>query len=403
MVEQYKRDFPILSEKVHNKPLVYLDNAASAQKPRMVIEAMQRFYEKDYANIHRGVHELSVRATNKYENVRDNVRQFINAKYTDEIVFVRGATEAINLIDQSWGKTFLKAGDEIVITALEHHANIVPWQMLRQQLGIVLKVIPVTALGEVHISDVENAINTRTKLISIAHVSNVLGTILPVKDIISLAHSKNIITLIDGCQAICHMPVDVQDIDADFYVFSGHKLYGPTGIGVLYGKRSILSSMPPYQGGGDMISSVTFDETTYKEPPHRFEAGTPAIAEAIGLGAALDYLRTIGLTRIARHEANLLDYATKKLTNINSVKIVGLSEKKSGIISFVMEGIHPHDLGTILDRQGVAIRAGHHCAQPLMDHLGLTATARVSFGLYNSLQDIDSLGDALLKAREIFS
>ena len=322
-VEQYRKDFPILSQQIHGRPLVYLDNAASTQKPRAVIEAMQRFEENDYANIHRGVHELSMRATDKYEAARETVRRFISAEHADEIVFVRGGTEAINLVAASWGRTNLKKGDEVVVTMLEHHSNIVPWQMLREQTGIVLKVVPITPEGNVRIEDVKKILSPRTKLVAIAHVSNTLGTILPVEEITKLAHAQGALVLIDGCQAVARMPVDVCAIDADFYAFSGHKLYGPTGIGVLYGKRALLEKMPPYQGGGGMISSVTFEETTYREPPFRFEAGTPAITEAIGLAAAIDYLSTIGLARIARHEDELLNYATEKLRAINSLKNFG--------------------------------------------------------------------------------
>jgi len=402
-VEQYRKDFPILSQDAYGHPLIYLDTGASAQKPRMVIEAMTRFMENDYANIHRGVYQLSQKATDRYEAVRTTVRRFINAEYDDEIVFTHGATEAVNLVAQTWGRTFLKAGDEIVLTTLEHHANIVPWQMLRDQLGITLRIIPVTPEGEIRLEDVKAALSPRTKLVAFAHVSNVLGTILPVAEIVKLAHGVGALTLVDGCQSICHMPVDVRDLNADFYVFSGHKLYGPTGIGVLYGKRELLAQMPPYQGGGDMIASVTFAETTYKEPPHRFEAGTPPITEVIGLGAAIEYVSTIGMARIARHEEDILTYATEKLSAINSLRIIGTAPNKSGIVSFIMQDAHPHDIGTILDRQGVAIRAGHHCAQPLMDHLGIGATARASFGLYTTHDDIDALVKALEKVREIFA
>ena len=402
-VEQYRKDFPALLQQVHNHPLAYLDTGASAQKPRMVIEAMSRFMESDYANIHRGVHDLSQRATDTYEAVRGTVRRFINAEYDDEIVFTRGATESINLVAQSWGRKFLKAGDEIVITALEHHANIVPWQMLREQLGIVLRVVLVTPEGEVRLEDIKSALSSRTKLLAFAHVSNVLGTVLPVAEIVALAHATGALALIDGCQAVGHMPVDMRELGADFYVFSGHKLYGPTGVGVLYGKREILTSMPPWQGGGDMIASVTFAETTYKEPPHRFEAGTPPITEVIGLGAAIEYVSTIGMSRIARHENEILAYATEKLSRIKDLRIIGTSAKKAGILSFVMDDAHPHDIGTILDRHGVAIRAGHHCAQPLMEHLGLGSTARASFGLYTTREDIDALMLALEKVREIFA
>lgn len=402
-VAQYRKDFPILDQDVHGHPLVYFDSAASAQKPKQVIEAMTRFMEHDYANIHRGVHELSVRATDMVEASRERVRRFINAERTEEIVFVRNATEAINLVAASWGRKFLKQGDEIIITALEHHSNIVPWQLLREQIGIVLRVVPVTKEGEVRLEDVKAAISKHTKLVAIAHVSNALGTILPIAEIIALAHQHGALVLIDGCQAVQHMHVDVRALDADFYVFSGHKLYGPSGIGVLYGKYALLEKMPPYQGGGEMIASVSFDKTTYKDPPHRFEAGTPAITETIGLAAAIDYVSTIGLNRIAKHENELLVYATQKLQTINSLKIIGNTPNKAGVISFVMEGTHPHDIGTILDRQGIAIRAGHHCAQPLMEHLGLVATARVSFGLYNTKEEIDALVKALGKVREIFA
>lgn len=400
---QYKKDFPALAQDVHGHPLVYLDSGASAQKPRMVIESMQRFVENDYANIHRGVHELSVRATDKYEAVRSTVRRFINAEFDDEIVFTKGATESINLVAQSWGRANLQAGDEVVLTTLEHHSNIVPWQMLAKERGIVLRVVPITNDGDVRLEDVKKALTARTKLVAAAHVSNALGTLLPVKQIAAMAHNQKALVLIDGCQAVSHMPVDVRDLDADFYAFSGHKLYGPTGIGVLYGKRDILGAMPPWQGGGDMIASVSFNETTYKEPPHRFEAGTPPIVEVIGLGAAIDYVSTIGLSRIAKHEHDLLAYATQKLSAINSVKIIGTAPNKSAIISFTMASAHPHDIGTILDRQGIAIRAGHHCAQPLMEHLGLAATARASFGLYNTKEDVDALVKAIEKVREIFA
>jgi cysteine desulfurase/selenocysteine lyase len=402
--EQYRKDFPILGEMIHGNPLVYLDNAASTQKPRMVTQSMQRFMERDYANIHRGVHELSQRATNKYEAARETVRRFLNAKRAEEIVFVRNGTEAINLVAATWGRKFLKEGDEVVITTLEHHSNIVPWQMLRDEKGIKLRVIPVTDSGDVRIEDVKAAITPRTKLIAVAHVSNVLGTVLPVAEIIKLAHTAGALVLVDGCQAVARIPVDVQAMDADFYVFSGHKLYGPTGIGVLYGKYELLEKMPPYQGGGGMISSVTFDETTYREPPFRFEAGTPAIVETVGLASAIDYVSTIGLERIGRHEDALLAYATEKLRALNSIKIIGEAKSgRAGVLSFVMQGAHPHDIGTILDRHGIAIRAGHHCAQPLMERFGVPATARVSFGLYNTMAEVDALAAALVKVREIFA
>jgi cysteine desulfurase/selenocysteine lyase len=400
--ERARKDFPILAQSIHGHPLAYLDTGASAQKPRQVIEAMTRFMENDYANIHRGVHELSQRATNAYEAVRPRVQRFINAEFEDEIVFTHGATEAANLVAQTWGRKLLKAGDEIVLTALEHHANIVPWQMLREQKGISLRVVPVTPQGEVRIEDIKAALSQKTKMVAFAHVSNVLGTILPAKEIIALAHEAGALAVIDGAQSISHMPIDVRDLDADFFFFSGHKLYGPTGIGVLYGKRDILKLMPPYQGGGDMIASVSFAGTTYKAPPYRFEAGTPPIVEVIGLGAAIDYVSALGMQNIADYENEILAYATERLSEIKGLRIIGTAANKSGIISFVMDQAHPHDIGTILDRQGVAIRAGHHCAQPLMEHLGLVATARASFGLYTTRGDIDALVGAVEKVKEIF-
>jgi cysteine desulfurase/selenocysteine lyase len=401
-VEFIRKDFPALGQRIHGHPLAYLDTGASAQKPRAVINAMTRFMENDYSNIHRGVHELSQRATNQYEAVRPLIQRFINAEHEDEIVFTHGATESANLVAQTWGRKFLKEGDEIVLTALEHHANIVPWQILREQTGVVLRVVPVTPEGEVRLEDVKAALSPKTKLVAFAHVSNVLGTILPAKEIVALAHSVGALALIDGAQSISHMPVDVRELNADFFFFSGHKIYGPTGVGVLYGKRDILASMPPYQGGGDMIASVTFEETTFKDPPHRFEAGTPPITEVIGLGAAITYVSALGMQNIADHENDILAYATGKLLSLKGLRIVGMAAKKSGIVSFIMDAAHPHDIGTILDRNGVAIRAGHHCAQPLMEHLGLVATARASFGLYTNRADIDALTDAVKKVQEIF-
>lgn len=395
-------DFPILDQKVNGHRLVYLDSGASAQKPKVVIEAMSRFYETDYANIHRGVHALSQRATERYDAGRRTVQKFINAKHEDEIVFARGATEAINLVATSWGRTFLKQGDEIILTRLEHHANIVPWQMLREQIGIVIKVVPIKEDGSVALEDFRALLSPRTKLVGVAHVSNAFGTILPVAEIIAEAHKAGALVLVDGCQAVSHKVVDVQALDADFYVFSGHKLYGPSGIGVLYGKRDILKTMPPYQGGGDMIASVSFEETIYQEPPMRFEAGTPAIAEVIGLDAAIKYVTEIGLDRIATHENELLAYAAPLLADIEGVKLVGTARDKAAILSFVMDCAHPHDIGTILDDQGVAIRAGHHCAQPALEALGYGATARASIGLYNTQDDMDALVAAVRKVREIF-
>jgi cysteine desulfurase / selenocysteine lyase len=401
-VQRVRKDFPVLSQRVHGKPLVYFDNGASAQKPRAVLEAMQHFYEHDYANIHRGVHELSQRATTAYEAVRGKVRGFINAAHDEEIVFTRGATEAINLVAATWGQKFLKEGDEVVLTQLEHHANIVPWQLLKEQIGIALRVVPITPEGEVRLSDVQAVFSPRTKLVSVAHVSNALGTILPVEDIVKLAHERGAPVLVDGCQAVSHMPVDVQALGADFYAFSGHKLYGPTGIGVLFGRREILETMPPYQGGGDMIESVTFEETTFREPPYRFEAGTPPIAEVIGLGAAIDYVGGIGMENIARYEAELLVYATEKLRGVNSLRLIGTAPRKAAILSFVLDNVHPHDVGTVLDNEGIAVRAGHHCAQPVMDALGLTATTRASLAMYNTREEIDALVSAIKKVQEIF-
>jgi cysteine desulfurase/selenocysteine lyase len=402
-VEEYRSHFPILSEMIHGRPLVYLDNAASTQKPRMVGDAMQRLMDHDYANIHRGVHELSVRSTNKVEAARETVRRFINAERVEEIIFTRGGTESVNLVAATWGRKFLKAGDEIILTILEHHSNIVPWQMLRDEIGIVLRVVPMTEDGDIRIEDVQEAITSRTKLVAITHVSNTLGTVLPIADIIQIAHKVGAKVLIDGCQAVARMPVDVHTLDVDFYLFSAHKLYGPTGIGVLYGKYALLESMPPYQGGGGMIASVTFDKTTYREPPYRFEAGTPAITEAVGLAAAIDYVSTIGLNRIARHEDALMGMAIDQLRRINSLTIIGNPKHRAGVLSFAMKAAHPHDIGTILDRHGVAIRAGHHCAQPLMEHLGVPATARVSFGLYNTAAEVNSLARAVADVQRIFS
>jgi cysteine desulfurase/selenocysteine lyase len=398
---KYRRVFPILDQSVHGTPLAYLDSAASAQKPRQVIEAMTRFYERDYANIHRGVHELSQRATKVFEGARSTVKRFINAKKADEIVFTRGATEGLNLLAHGLGKAFLKQGDEVIITELEHHANIVPWQMLAQDKGIVLKVVPVTVDHEVLASDVEKLITQRTKVISVAHISNALGTVLPVQEIIALAKAKNILTIIDGCQGICHMAVDVQALGCDFYVFSGHKLFGPSGIGVLYGRYELLDQLPPYQTGGDMIETVSFEGTTFKAPPGRFEAGTPAIAEAIGLAAAIDYISAIGMDRIAAYEKELVNYAEEQLKHINRLTFYG-SRQRSSILSFNMEGVHPHDAGSIMDRCGVAVRTGHHCAEPIMHKLGISGTIRASFAFYNTKADADALVESLKKTREIF-
>nr|WP_280637658.1 cysteine desulfurase [Methylomonas koyamae] len=401
-IEQIRADFPILGEKIRNKPLVYLDNAASCQKPQAVIDAIVHTYSHEYANIHRGVHTLSVKATDKFEAAREKVRAFINANSDKEIIFVRGATEAINLVAQSYGKSQLKAGDEIVISAMEHHANIVPWQMLCQQIGAVLKVAPINQQGELLFDEFEKLLNANTKLVAITHMSNALGSINPVDKIIAAAHAKNIPVLLDGAQAIPHMAVDVQALDCDFYVFSGHKLYGPSGTGVLYGKQALLEAMPPYQGGGDMIRQVTFEKTTYAGLPHKFEAGTPAIAEIIGLGAAIDYVSAISMDKIAAYEAELLDYATEQAREIKGLNIIGQAEHKGGILSFTLDHIHPHDIGTMLDSLGIAVRAGHHCAMPVMDFYGVPATARASFAMYNTRQEIDVLLQGIKSLIEVF-
>lgn len=401
-LESYRADFPVLGQVIHGRRLAYLDSAASTQKPRAAIDAMTRFQERDYANIHRGVHELSVRATQAYENARKTTQAFLNAAHSDEIVFTHGGTEAINLVAQSWGRKNLKAGDEIVLTELEHHSNIVPWQMLREETGAVLRIVPVTDSGEVRIEDVRAALSQRAKLVAVAHISNVLGTVLPLAEIIQAAHEFGAVVAVDGCQAVARIPVDVRVLDADFYAFSGHKIYGPTGIGVLYGKKALLDSMPPYQGGGGMIQSVTFEETTYAPPPGRFEAGTPPITEAVGLAAALDYVSAVGVENIGHHEDFLLRHAEDALRRIDGLAIIGQAPRKAGVLSFVMKQAHPHDIGTILDRHGVAIRAGHHCAQPLMERYNLTATARASFGIYNDLQDVQALSEAVRDVKRIF-
>lgn len=401
-MEKYRKDFPVLQIKVHGKPLVYLDNAATTQKPQAVIDAIHRYYSTENANIHRGIYYLSEQATDAYEVARAKVRKFINAVFPQEIVFVRGATEGINLVAQSYGRAFIKEGDEIVISTMEHHSNIVPWQILCGQVGAKLRVIPMNDKGELVPGEFEKLINRRTKLVSLAHVSNALGTINPVKKMIKTAHERNIPVLVDGAQAVPHLKVDVQDLNCDFYVFSGHKMFGPTGIGALYGRRDWLERMPPYQGGGDMISSVTFEKTTYNKIPYKFEAGTPHIAGVIGLGAAIDYLSKIGMERIARYEDELLRYGAKTLSAVPGLRFIGTAKEKASILSFVLEGIHPHDIGTILDRQGVAIRAGHHCAMPVMDRFGVPATARASLAFYNTRQEVGVLAKALREVLEVF-
>ena len=401
-VQKIREDFPILKEKIRNKALVYLDNAATCQKPQAVIDSIVQVYSHDYANVHRGVHTLSVRSTDKFEGARLKVKDFINASSEKEIIFVKGATEAINLVAQTYGKANIKAGDEIIITGMEHHSNIVPWQMLCEQTGAILKVAPINLLGELIFEEFEKLINDKTKLISVVHMSNALGTINPVKKIIAVAHKKGIPVLLDGAQAIPHMTVDMQDLDCDFYVFSGHKLYAPTGVGVLYGKQALLEAMPPYQGGGDMIRKVTFEETEYNVLPYKFEAGTPNIADVIALGAAIDYLSKIGMENIAAYEAELLDYATTKAKQIKGLRIIGEAEHKGAILSFVLDKIHPHDIGTMLDSLGIAIRAGHHCAMPVMDFYKVPATARASFAMYNTKEEIDVLMKGIESLIEVF-
>lgn len=401
-VERIRRDFPILHQEVRGHPLVYLDNAATTQKPSPVIDAVKAYYERDNANIHRGVHTLSERATRAYEDARVKVQHFVNAADPGEIVFVRGATEAINLVAHSYGRTHIGAGDEIILTQMEHHSNIVPWQLLCEQTGARLKVVPVNDAGELLLEEFEKLLGPRTKLVAVSHMSNALGTINPVERIIAMAHAFHVPVLLDGAQAVSHLEVDVQRLDCDFYAFSGHKVYGPTGIGVLYAKRDLLDAMPPYQGGGDMISRVTFDETAYSKVPQKFEAGTPNIAGAVGLGAALDYVGGVGLARIQAYEQKVLAYACDAVGQAPGVRLVGTAGRRASVLSFVIEGVHPHDIGTILDSEGVAIRAGHHCAMPLMDRFGVPATARASFGIYNTCDEVDTLVKAMHKIKEIF-
>ena len=401
-VKKIREDFPILSRSMRGKPLVFLDSAASAQKPQAVLDAIADFYSNHYANIHRGLYELSETATHLHEQARAKVQALLGAAQRREIVFTRNATEAINLVAQSFARHRLGAGDEILITCMEHHANIVPWQLICEEKGARLRVAPISDAGELLEDELETLIGPRTRLVAVAHVSNVLGTVNPVRRIIEVAHDRGVPVLVDGAQAVPRLAVDVQELGCDFYVFSGHKLYGPTGIAVLYAQADLLEAMPPYQGGGEMISSVSFEKTTYNEIPYKFEAGTPDIAGAIGLAAAIDYVEAIGLDRIAAHEHALLGYGTKLLSAIPEVRLIGTAREKTGVLSFVVEGIHPHDVGTILDGEGIAIRAGHHCAQPLMDRLGLPATARASLGLYNDQSDLDRLAEGIRKVIEVF-
>ncbi len=400
-IAKWRQDFPILSTEVNGKPLVYLDNGATTQKPKTVIDAERAYYEEYNANVHRGVHTLSQRATDAYEGAREKVRKFINAPSSDEIIFVRGTTEAINLVAHAFGRSQIGRGDEIIVSTMEHHSNIVPWQMLCQETGAILRVVPINDAGEFLFDEFEKLIGPRTKLVGIVHVSNALGSVNPIKRIVDLAHSKNIPVLVDGAQAVAHLKVDVRALDCDFYAFSGHKIFAPTGTGVLYGKRAILERMPPYQGGGDMIRSVSFSKTEYNVIPYKFEAGTPNIAGGICLGVALDYVTSIGMDEIASHEHELLEYATNAIKKIPGVRLIGTAKEKGGILSFIIDGIHPHDIGTILDHQGVAIRAGHHCAMPVMERFCVAATARASFAFYNSFADIDTLIDGIHKVKEI--
>ena len=401
--ESLKSDFPTLKQKINGNDLVYLDNAATTQKPEKVIKALESYYRSINSNIHRGVHTLSIRATKAYEEARSKVAAFINAEHREEIIFVRGATEAINLVASSYVRPILKEDDQIIISQMEHHANIVPWQIICEQKKAELKIIPMNVKGELLIEEIEGMISEKTKFISINHVSNSLGTVNRIEDVIKIAHGNNLRIMIDGAQAVQHLSVDLMKLNADFYCFSGHKVYAPTGIGVLYGKKELLEKMPPYQGGGDMIKSVTFEKTIYNDIPNRFEAGTPNIAGAIGLGVAIDYLVSIGIENIAKHEKELLDYATQEIRKIEGVRIIGNAVEKASVLSFVIEEIHPHDIGTILDKQGVAIRTGHHCTQPTMDFYGIPATARASFAIYNSRKDVDALINAVKKTIEVFT
>ena len=402
-VEKVRKDFPVLAQEVNGKPLRYLDNAASSQVPNLVIERGAEYLKKEHSNIHRGVHYLSQHATTAYEAAREKVKRFINAPSANECIFVRGCTEGVNLVAYSYGRKFVGEGDEIIISYLEHHANIIPWQVLAEEKGAVLRVIPMNERGELVIEEYENMLNERTKIVAISHVSNALGTVVPVKEMIQTAHKFGVPVLVDGAQAVPHFPVDVQDLDADFYTFSGHKMFAPTGSGILFGKKEYLDKMPPYQTGGSMIRTVSFDKTTYAPIPAKFEAGTPAIAANIGLGAAIDYLNSIDFEAAAAYEHELLEYATEKLSAIEGVRIIGTAKEKASVLSFTIENVHPHDIGTILDQNGIAIRAGHHCAQPVMQFFDVPATARASFAFYNTREEVDALADAVQKVIEVFA
>ena len=402
-VEKVRKDFPVLSQTVNGKPLRYLDNAASSQVPNLVIERGAEYLKKEHSNIHRGVHYLSQHATTAYEAAREKVKRFINAPSAAECIFVRGCTEGVNLVAYSYGRKFVNEGDEIIISYLEHHANIIPWQVLADEKGAILRVIPMNERGELIIEEYENMLNARTKIVAISHVSNALGTVVPVKEMIQTAHKFGVPVFVDGAQAVPHFPVDVQDLDADFYTFSGHKMFAPTGSGILFGKKEFLDKMPPYQTGGSMIRTVSFEKTTYAPIPAKFEAGTPAIAAGIGLGAAIDYLNSIDFEAAARYEHELLEYATEKLSKIEGVKIIGTAKEKASVLSFTIENVHPHDIGTILDQNGIAIRAGHHCAQPVMQFFDVPATARASFAFYNTREEVDVLAEAVQKVIEVFA
>jgi cysteine desulfurase / selenocysteine lyase len=401
-VARVRQDFPILSEKVHGKPLVYFDNGATSQKPLCVIEAIDHYYRAENSNIHRGVHQLSERATAAYEAARSKLRSFINARSDQEIIFVRGTTEAINLVAQSYGRAFLKSGDEIIVSAMEHHSNIVPWQMLCEQVGAKLRVIPINHDGELVMDEYERLLNDKTKFVAVTHVSNALGTVVPVQQVVDLAHARGVPVLLDGAQAVPHLRIDVQELDCDFYAFSGHKMFGPTGVGVLYGRAEVLEKMPPYQGGGDMISLGTFEKTHYNVLPYKFEAGTPSIADGIALGAAVDYLRALDWPAVAAHEDRLLRYASAALEQIPTLRIIGTAKEKAGVLSFVFDHVHAHDVGTILDQEGVAVRAGHHCAMPVMQRFGVPATTRASFAFYNTIEEIDVLVRAIERVLKVF-
>ena len=402
-VEKIRADFPILRTKVHGHPLVYLDNAATSQKPQAVIDALVRYYEGENANIHRGVHYLSQIATEAFEQARETVRAFVNAADAKEIIFTRGTTEAINLVAQTYGRVHVGAGDEVLITAMEHHSNIVPWQMLCEEKGAKLRIAPMNDEGELLLEKYEKLLSPRTKIVAVSHVSNALGTINPLKQMIAAAHALGIPVVVDGAQAVPHLKVDLQDLDADFYAFSGHKMYGPTGIGVLYGKAALLEAMPPYQGGGDMISSVTFEKTIYNKLPHKFEAGTPDMAGVAGLKAAIEYMNGVGIGKIAAHEQNLLVYATEIVGSLPGVRLIGTAREKASVLSFVLDEVHPHDIGTILDQEGIAVRTGHHCAQPVMERFGIPATVRASFAVYNTKGEVDALVRGIRKVHEVFA